>query len=663
MKASPLFIRAFLLSILCLPLSLSAADQPKPTAFDPGKETAQVELAAAQRAKIPLDVPRQPYGDATVKVGGDLHPWHKVTLDLSGPFAAETDTKPNPFTDYRCDVTFTHESGSPAYTVPGYFAADGKAANTSATAGTIWRAHLSPDKPGRWTYRVSFVAGPGVATAGGGTALAPYDGVKGEFTVTPAKVKSARDFRGLGRLMYNGSHYLHFAGSGQPFIKFGADSPETMLGYADFDGTIALKKNVPLKTWAPHAGDWRVGDPTWAGDKGKGLIGALNYLSAKGVNGISFLTYNAAGDGDNVWPFISRDEKFHYDCSKLDQWAIALEHAGAQGLHLDIKLEEQENDDNRVSGPGLKLGRVPESLDGGDTGPERKLYLRELIARFGHLLALNWNLGEECTLSTTQINAMADYIAATDAYHHPLVVHTFIPAQDKIYTSLLGDKSRLTGASLQNEWDHAHQRTLKWIRESAAAGRPWVVVNDEQGPAWAGVPPDLGYRNYVGTTRDHRKVPYTQDDIRHETLWGNLMAGGAGIDCYFGYQLAENDLVAEDFRSRDHWWDYGRHALEFFADHKIPVEKMTNADELVGNTAHDNSRYCFAQPGQLYLVYLPKGGPASLDLRAAPGVFSVSWFNPRDGGALTPAPEVSGGAGVALTAPSTDDWLAVVRRH
>ena len=35
-------------------------------------------------------------------------------------------------------------------------------------------------------------------------------------------------------------------------------------------------------------------------------------------------------------------------------------------------------------------------------GPERKLYCRELIARFGHNLALNWNLGEENTQSTEE---------------------------------------------------------------------------------------------------------------------------------------------------------------------------------------------------------------------------------------------------------------------
>jgi hypothetical protein len=73
------------------------------------------------------------------------------------------------------------------------------------------------------------------------------------------------------------------------------------------------------------------GDPTWKDGKGKGIIGALNYLADKGANAVSFIPYNAGGDGDNVWPFCERDEKLRYDCSKLDQWQIVFDHAQAAG--------------------------------------------------------------------------------------------------------------------------------------------------------------------------------------------------------------------------------------------------------------------------------------------------------------------------------------------
>ena len=105
------------------------------------------------------------------------------------------------------------------------------------------------------------------------------------------------------------------------------------------------------------------GDPTWKGGHGKGLVGALNSLASRGVNAFSFLTYNAGGDGDNVWPFMERDSKLHYDCFKLDQWQVVFDHAQTQGLSLHFKTQETENDDQRL-GHERTPGTVPEALDG-----------------------------------------------------------------------------------------------------------------------------------------------------------------------------------------------------------------------------------------------------------------------------------------------------------
>ena len=605
----------------------------------------------------------EPNGNAQVTLTGELKQWHKVTLTLDGPFANEKDNKPNPFTDLAFNVTFTHESGSPKYTVPGYFAADGHAGNSSADSGTKWLAHLSPDKTGTWNYTVSFTQGKHAALDGGGEALKPFDGIKGSFNVE-ASDKAGRDFRSKGRLQYVGKHHLQFAGSKEYFLKAGPDAPETLLGYSDFDNTIAGKPDkVPLKTWKPHVQDWKAGDPTWKDGKGKGLIGSLNYLAGKGVNAFSFLTYNAAGDGDDVWPFIDHDDKLHYDCSKLEQWGIVFDHATALGLYLHFKLQENESDDERL-GMGRKPGKLSEALDGGKLGPERKLYCRELIARFGHALALNWNIGEENTQSTEEVRDMVKYLHDTDPYQHHIVLHTFPPEQEKVYRPLLGDKSLLTGVSLQTSWKASHQRTLQWRKESAAAGRPWVVAHDEQNSASLGVPPDPGYKGHSGIAEEKEtKGPkgegytaskaYTMHDIRKLCLWGNLMAGGAGVEYYFGYKLPENDLICEDFRSRDKSWDYCRIALNFFRDEKIPFAEMKNADALIGNDKNDNSKFCFAKAGELYLVFLPNGGSTKLDIE---GKYTLQWFHPRDGskGETSSFTEI-------LTAPDANDWLAVVR--
>ena len=135
-------------------------------------------------------------GGTDVSVSGDLRQWHKITLTLTGPQADETANAPNPFLDYRLSATFTHESGSPTYVVPGYFAADGNAANSSATSGNKWRVHLTPDKTGRWNYRISFVSGKGVVLAGAsaGQAVTPLNGQTGTIQIA-ATDKRAPDFR------------------------------------------------------------------------------------------------------------------------------------------------------------------------------------------------------------------------------------------------------------------------------------------------------------------------------------------------------------------------------------------------------------------------------------------------------------------------------------
>jgi uncharacterized protein DUF5060/collagenase-like protein with putative collagen-binding domain len=609
-----------------------------------------------------------------VTITGELRQWHKVTLTVDGPFCDEQDSVENPFLDYRMTAILTHESGFPRYEIPGYFAADGDAANSSASSGNKWRAHISPDISGFWNYEITIVSGENIAIedkmVGNEPAVIKSEG---RINIHPTN-KTDRDFRGKGRLQYVGKRYLQFAGSGEYFLKAGTDSPENFLAYEDFDGTYSNKiegivrsdeaPTTSLKKWELHIRDWQSGDPTWKEGKGKGMIGALNYLSGKGCNAFSFLTYNAGGDGDDVWPFITRENKFNYDCSKLDQWQIVFDYAQKLGLYLHFKLQETENDDNTSGDKTV----VPTSLDGGDTGPERKLYLRELIARYGYELALNWNLGEENTQTSDQQRAMAQFIHNTDPYKHHIVLHTYPDKQDQVYKPLLGDKSLISGVSLQNSWSTDHQRVLHWINEAENAGKSWVVANDEQNPHYTGVPPDPLYEGFSGTAYPEGTAPYTIDDIRKYTLWGVLMAGGAGVEYYFGYTLPQNDLGCEDWRSRDLSWDYCRYALNFFVENRIPFWDMKSEDVLAGNKGSNNSIYCLAKSFEVYVLYLPDGGPAQLDLSNSNFVFSVDWYNPREGGSFIKGKikDVQGPGKVSLGSPPDNvdkDWVILVRKH
>jgi len=210
-------------------------------------------------------------------------------------------------------------------------------------------------------------------------------------------------------------------------------------------------------------------------------------LSAQGGNAFSFLTYNAGGDGDNVWPHLSREDKLHFDCSKLDQWAKVFSHATAQGMFLHFKLQETENDD--LNGPGSD-----QALDDGELGVERKAYLREMIARYAYNLALNWNVGEENTQTFEQSSAMVRYIRETDPYSHLIVLHSYPGQQAQRYESYLGKQDLLTGVSIQNsDVANSHRDILNWVTQSAASGHAWVVAMDEAGNAQTGTPPDPEY--------------------------------------------------------------------------------------------------------------------------------------------------------------------------
>ncbi|MGB2820418.1 MAG: hypothetical protein WBF17_05520, partial [Phycisphaerae bacterium] len=490
------------------------------------------------------------------------------------------------------------------------------------------------------SYAASFRAGAGVATApgaGAGKAVA-FDGASGELEIGPTD-KKGRDFRGKGVLRHVGKHYLRFAGSGEYFIKGGADSPENLLAYADFDGTFdtgAGRRSGEaaggrLHKYAPHVKDWRPGDPQWRDGKGRGLIGAMNYLAGVGMNSVYFIPYNIdGGDGKDTWPWTSPKERFRFDCSKLDQWEIVFSHMDRVGLMLHMITQETEND---------------QGLDGGQLGPQRKLYYRELIARFAHHLAITWNLGEENTNTDAQRKAFAAYIHGLDPYGHPVVVHTFPGQYDKVYAPLLGFED-FEGPSLQiGNMRGTHAETIKWVVRSANSGRRWFVSLDEIGPANTGVKPD--------------KDDGGHDDVRHHALWGNLMAGGAGCEWYFGYKYAHNDLNCEDWRSRSNMWDQTRYAIEFFQKH-LPFWAMRHGDDLTG--AADD--YCFYAEGQVYAIYLPAGGSTTLKLPK--GKYVVKWYNPRKGGDLLDGSvaSVTGPGSPSIGEPPAEkdrDWVALVK--
>ncbi|MEM6515235.1 MAG: DUF5060 domain-containing protein [Bacteroidota bacterium] len=572
---------------------------------------------------------------------GELKKWHRVTISFDGPNVSENDSE-NPFTDYRLNTLFTSPSGN-TYLVPGFFAADGDAANTSADSGNQWNVHFSPDEIGIWTFEVSFRNGTNIAVsvdAQAGSSVS-FDGASGNFNVAPTD-KSGIDNRANGRLKYVNEHYLKYSETQTYFLKAGTDSPENLLAYTDFDGTSNHGGTNYLKSWSPHVQDWNTGDPTWQNEKGKGLIGAINYLSEKGMNVFSFLTMNVNGDGKDVWPWVSHNARNRFDVSKLAQWEIVFQHAEEKGMYLHFKTQETEND---------------QLLNGGNVGLERKLYYRELIARFGHHLALNWNLGEENTQTTSQRLEMAQFFRDNDPYNHHIVIHTYPNQQNQVYNPLLGGNSELTGASIQTSINNVNNSVLNWIESSANAGKPWVVASDEIGPANTGVAADDDYTGNTGNKPDNR------EQVLHKTLWGSLLAGGTGVEYYFGYQTGESDLTCQDFRSREHKWNDAKHALDFFRNH-LEFWDM----ESLNNITSDNDFYSFGKIDETYVIYVPGDDNSNLNIGNSGDNYILKWYDPKNGGTLQDGSvtEVVATGNIDFGNPpnnSNEDWILLLRNE
>lgn len=614
---------------------------------------------------------------SVVNVGG---PYDPVTIEFLGP-PLDEEAGPNPFADYRLDVSVSNARKK--WILPGYFAACADATVTSCTGGRLWRAHFVPPSGGAYRFVVSFRTGADiVATGARGQAASRVDGESGSFSVG----SSARNaVRARGMMAYTGDAYYRWTGNAQPFFKFGADAPEGTLDYVDFDDT-PNRRNL-RSDWGPHIRDYDAATAhnyTWGnGRKGFGILGAFKYLSDIGANSVSMLLFNVGADDQNVVPQVikvSADEytkldvdaqwkSVHhdrYDVSKLAQWQRALSYADELGLNIHFKVQEVEN--NFL-------------MDGGKLGRERKIYLREMIARFNHFLAVTWNMGEENSQSSSDMQDITRYVDALDPYSHPVVLHSF-PHQKERYRPLLGDASGLNGLSMQGgakDFSDMRADIVKWSLASRLAGRRWVIGYDEQGYWDGGSPVDIDYP--VGKLPAEKKAVYNdRQSFRRNATWNVYTAGGEGMNLYYGDLSGCGDMACRDHRTRASLYADGVRAVRFFERYLGKRALTMFADD---DLTEDGKDFVLADPGQTYLIYTWSGQEPLLATFGYPGRYSVDWFDPVKGGELLKGSmaEIQGGEvpiqnfgpghayplahGIRLGSPpagGSGEWVILVRR-
>lgn len=570
--------------------------------------------------------------------------WHPITITFEGPQAAETDDAPNPFLDLRLRVVFSGPDNQ-LFVVPGFFDGDGQ----GGPRGKVWRVRFTPNVAGKWRYEASFRKGPGVAielAAGAGEPLV-LPNVAGSFHVAP-RDPDAPGFLKWGRLAYVGQHYLKFH-DGPFWLRGGTDEPEDLLAYAGFDRT------PPKHRYAEHAADWHEGDPDWGAGRGRAIIGALNYLAGQHVNSIYFLTMNVGGDGKDVWPWTgtidprgSKDnDNRHFDVAKLNQWETVFSHAQRLGIFLHFVFNEAEAANKR-------------ELDDGELGTERKLYYREMLARFGHHLALEWNLCEEYNLNfdfgPERLRAFADYIRAVDPYKHPITVHSAGDPVEALRFTFGDPRFSLTSVQLNQRPIHEVAEAIR--RATQKAGRPLPVSLDE-----------------FTLDRGQRASHIPVDDAaghRRQKIWPAYFSGGM-------VEFILDDLLRTDsFKKgqREELWRYLWFARRFMEEN-LPFWEMEPADELSeggGTIAVGIGKgksvalgpQVLAKLGDIYAVYLPTGSvTGTLDLTNLKGDGQQRWFNPRKGEFVGTPTKIAGGAKRQLAQPPAEpdaDWVVLIER-
>ena len=269
-------------------------------------------------------------------------------------------------------------------------------------------------------------------------------------------------------------------------------------------------------------------------------------------------------------------------------------------------------------------------------------FIRYAIARFGAFSNITWDLGDDLDIYRDEewTRATGRFIKKWDAYRHLVTSH---PVDNK-HQDRISDWFDFT--SFQ-EWSRdQHAFMLSQRKQQAQLGRIIPQTNEE-----------YGYEDHYPAPWSPRPPAESADTLRR-TAWEIVMAGG--------YQTTGETAR----RGTNIWpdtgggWMNGRgdetmamlqgyaHMVDFFTS--FDWWKTEPHDELV-----NNGNYCLAKPGEIYAVYLPRGGSVTLQLQQ--GRYEVTWLNAVTGEKLA-MPPVEGPLWTSPTIPSTNDSVLLLQR-
>jgi hypothetical protein len=248
------------------------------------------------------------------------------------------------------------------------------------------------------------------------------------------------------------------------------------------------------------------------------------------------------------------------------------------------------------------------------SGFDRARYYREMVARFGDLPALLFDLGEEYVQKVDLEAALEhlDLLRSLDPYDHPRGIHDVNLPEPRHLSAEAVDF-----ASIQTYFDDAalhHDLALEWLRAARLFGTRL---------------PMIGFHE-----------PRPERDRRG--WWSAFLAGAV----WEAHVEAPYDRPLEVWEPT--WRELGG-ARAFMET--LPFWQMEPADDVV----LAGRAFVLARRGHIYALYLPDGG--ELELALPPGPWRAEWWSPENGrDGVFVAGGVHAGGRTVLEPPSPGDW-------
>lgn len=161
-----------------------------------------------------------------------------------------------------------------------------------------------------------------------------------------------------------------------------------------------------------------------------------------------------------------------------------------------------------------------------------------------------------------------------------------------------------------------------------------------------------------------RGHPTMREQVHHpnkirRSAWRIVCAGGyftAGFNGTLGHSDIWNRIDAPNHYTFTLQGEgsaaYLTTLYDFFS--KLPFQRMQPFAGVSDNAV------ALAEPGKVYVVYLPHGGTVTMDFGATGKPFVGRWFNPRDGKYVAEIP-VQGSGKQQFAAPNAEDWVLLIK--